>query len=107
MKKRLHQEWEREPTEAELAEHSGMAEKKVKEYLSLIPEICSLDSPAGEDEDGGNGHAGEDVLKIHGANSFSFAGYLLPEEKEGWERKAETFGPSAEPATAGGRFGGV
>ena len=52
LKKRLHQEWEREPTEAELAEHSGMAEKKVKEYLSLIPEICSLDSPAGEDEDG-------------------------------------------------------
>jgi len=52
LKKRLHQEWEREPTEAELAEHSGMAEKKVKEYLSLVPEICSLDSPAGEDEDG-------------------------------------------------------
>ena len=52
LKKRLHQEWEREPTEAELAKHSGMAEKKVKEYLSLIPEICSLDSPAGEDEDG-------------------------------------------------------
>ena len=47
----LHKELEREPTEAELAEKSGIPEKKVKEYLSLIPEICSLDAPAGEEED--------------------------------------------------------
>ena len=50
--KKLHLELEREPTEAELAERSGIPEKKVKEYLSLIPEICSLDAPAGEEEDG-------------------------------------------------------
>ena len=49
--KRLHLELEREPTEAELAERSGIPEKKVKEYLGLIPEICSLDAPAGEEED--------------------------------------------------------
>lgn len=50
-RKELHKELEREPTEAELAEKSGIPEKKVKEYLSLIPEICSLDAPAGEEED--------------------------------------------------------
>jgi RNA polymerase primary sigma factor len=26
--------------------------KKVKEYLALVPEVCSLDAPAGEEEDG-------------------------------------------------------
>ena len=51
VRKELHKELEREPTEAELAEKSGIPEKKVKEYLSLIPEICSLDAPAGEEED--------------------------------------------------------
>ena len=50
--KKLHMELQREPTEAELAERSGIPEKKVKEYLGLIPEICSLDAPAGEEEDG-------------------------------------------------------
>ena len=50
-RKELHKELEREPTEAELAEKSGIPEKKVREYLSLIPEICSLDAPAGEEED--------------------------------------------------------
>ena len=48
----LHQELEREPSEAEIAIHCGIPEKKVKEYLSLIPEVCSLDVPMGEDEDG-------------------------------------------------------
>ena len=52
LRKKLHQQWEREPTEEELAAHSGIPEKKVREYLSLIPEICSLDAPAGEDEEG-------------------------------------------------------
>ena len=50
--KELHQQLEREPSEAEIAEHCGIPEKKVKEYLSLNPEICSLDTPTGEDEDG-------------------------------------------------------
>ena len=52
IRKALHQELEREPTEGEMAERSGIPEKKVKEYLSLIPEIWSLDAPAGEEEDG-------------------------------------------------------
>ncbi len=49
--KALHQQLEREPTTAEISQHCGIPEKKVKEYLSLIPEICSLDAPAGEEED--------------------------------------------------------
>ena len=52
VRKALHQELEREPTDAEIAEKCDIPPKKVKEYLALIPEICSLDAPAGEDEDG-------------------------------------------------------
>ena len=52
IRKALHQELEREPTDAEIAEKCDISPKKVKEYLTLIPEICSLDAPAGEDEDG-------------------------------------------------------
>ena len=51
-KSALQQELEREPTVEELAGSSGFSEKKVQEYLSLIPEVCSLDATAGEDEDG-------------------------------------------------------
>ena len=50
--KALHQELEQPPTPAQIAEKCGMSEKKVVEYLGLIPEVCSLDAPAGEDEDG-------------------------------------------------------
>ena len=49
-RKTLHQQMEREPSPAEIAAASGIAEKKVNEYLRLIPEICSLDTPAGEEE---------------------------------------------------------
>ena len=52
VKSTLQQELEREPTVEELALHSGFSEKKVQEYLSLVPEVCSLDATAGEDEDG-------------------------------------------------------
>ncbi|MBR5023000.1 MAG: RNA polymerase sigma factor RpoD/SigA [Oscillospiraceae bacterium] len=48
----LQQDLEREPTAKELAESTGFSEKKVLEYLSLIPEVCSLDAAAGEDADG-------------------------------------------------------
>ena len=51
-RKQLHQQLMREPTEGEIAQDCGIPEKKVKEYLGLIPEICSLDTPTGEDEDG-------------------------------------------------------
>ena len=50
--RQLQQEMEREPDAEEIGERSGIPVKKVKEYLSLIPQICSLDAPAGEDEDG-------------------------------------------------------
>ena len=40
----------REPEPEEIAENSGISVKKVKEYLSLTPEICSLDAPVGEED---------------------------------------------------------
>jgi len=51
-RKALFQQMEREPSEAEIGEYCGIPAKKVNEYLGLIPEICSLDAPTGEDEDG-------------------------------------------------------
>ena len=48
--KTLLQQLEREPTTAEISDQCGIPEKKIKEYLSLIPEICSLDVPAGEED---------------------------------------------------------
>ena len=47
VKTTLQQDLEREPTVRELAESTGFSEKKVLEYLSLIPEVCSLDAAAG------------------------------------------------------------
>ena len=38
-----------EPTAAELAAHTQLPEEKVKEYLSLVPETCSLEAFLGED----------------------------------------------------------
>jgi len=52
VKTSLQQKLERQPTARELAENTGFSEKKVLEYLSLIPEVCSLDAAAGEDADG-------------------------------------------------------
>ncbi len=48
----LQQQLEREPELEEIAEKCGFLPKKVKEYLSLVPEVCSLDAPAGEAEEG-------------------------------------------------------
>ena len=39
------------PTNSQLAEHTGIPEKKVEEYLQLLPEVCSLDAPTGSQED--------------------------------------------------------
>ncbi len=47
----LFQETGEEPTEAEIAKRSGTSESKVKELLALMPEVCSLDLPAGEMEE--------------------------------------------------------
>ena len=52
---------EREPALEEIAQRSGISEKKVKEYLSLIPEVCSLDAPAGAEEEGSLGLLLEDL----------------------------------------------
>ena len=60
-KRTLQQELQREPDITEIAERSNFAEKKVKEYLSLVPEFCSLDTPTGEDEDGTLGLLLEDL----------------------------------------------
>ena len=57
----LQQELEREPALEEIAQRSGISEKKVKEYLSLIPEVCSLDAPIGAEEDGSLGLLLEDL----------------------------------------------
>ncbi len=59
--KELQQQLEREPELEEIARRSQISVKKVKEYLSLIPELCSLDAPTGEEEDGTLGLLIEDL----------------------------------------------
>lgn len=59
--KELQQQLEREPELEEIARRSQISVKKVKEYLSLIPELCSLDTPTGEEEDGNLGLLIEDL----------------------------------------------
>ena len=51
MKTTLQQKLEREPSPREIAEDTGFTEKKVQEYLSLVPDVCSLDVATGEDAD--------------------------------------------------------
>lgn len=51
VKTTLQQKLEREPSPREIAEDTGFTEKKVQEYLSLIPDVCSLDVATGEDAD--------------------------------------------------------
>jgi len=48
-RKELEQEFPA-PTLAQIAEKCGMTQEKVKKYLLLQPETCSLDAPAGEDD---------------------------------------------------------
>lgn len=47
----LQQSLGREPEWEEIAEACDIPEKKVREYLALLPEVCSLDAPAGDDEE--------------------------------------------------------
>ena len=49
--KELLQEQGREPSIAQIAQRTDIPETKVAELLRLRPEVCSLDVPAGEDED--------------------------------------------------------
>ena len=47
----LIQENSVEPTVEELAQHCGMEPDKVATLLELIPQVCSLDAPTGENEE--------------------------------------------------------
>ena len=47
----LRQELEYEPDSEQIALRAEMDKSKVEEYLALLPEVCSLDVPAGEGED--------------------------------------------------------
>jgi len=46
----LRQENGEEPTPEEIAHRTGIAPAKVQEILLLMPEVCSLDIPIGEDD---------------------------------------------------------
>ena len=48
----MSQESGAEPTIEELAQQSGETVEKVRQLLELLPDICSLDAPTGENEDG-------------------------------------------------------
>lgn len=48
----LQQENGQEPTQSEIASYTGIPEKKVEQLLSLIPDVCSLDVPAGNEDEG-------------------------------------------------------
>lgn len=57
----LQQELQRAPTVEELAAYCDISVKKVKEYLSLTPEVYSLDAPSGSEEDTAFGLLLEDL----------------------------------------------
>lgn len=50
-RRQLQQELEKEPELDAIAQRAGMSREKVAEYLELLPELCSLDAPAGDGED--------------------------------------------------------
>ena len=49
------------PSEEEIARKTGIPEEKVRELLDLIPEVCSLDVPAGDGENASLGSLIEDM----------------------------------------------
>ena len=57
----LRQETGEEPTSREIARKTGIPQAKVEELLQLTPEICSLDVPTGDGEDGTLGMLVEDI----------------------------------------------
>ena len=57
----LRQETGEEPTSREIARKTGIPEAKVEELLQLTPEICSLDVPTGDGEEGTLGMLVEDI----------------------------------------------
>lgn len=57
----LRQETGEEPASQAIAERTGIPQAKVEELLQLTPEVCSLDVPTGDGEDGTLGMLLEDV----------------------------------------------
>ncbi len=57
----LRQETGEEPTREQIAQKTGIPQAKVEELLQLTPEICSLDVPTGDGEDGTLGMLVEDI----------------------------------------------
>ena len=51
----LRQELGAEPTDELIGERCGLTAEKVRKLLDLTPETCSLDAPAGDDEEGSLG----------------------------------------------------
>ena len=60
----LIQELEQEPTHEQIARKCGMETEKVSKLLQMIPELCSLDTPAGEDEETTLGNLLEDLNSL-------------------------------------------
>ena len=50
IRRELAQNWGKEPTPEEIADHCGIPEAKVRQLLALSPKIYSLDAPVGEDD---------------------------------------------------------
>lgn len=61
-KNALTQETGQEPTAAQIARRCGLPEQRVKELMLLTPDVCSLDVPTGEGDDGVLGNLVEDSL---------------------------------------------
>lgn len=62
IKAALLQECGQEPNEEEIASKADVPIEKVKELLELVPQVCSLDAPAGEEEESSLQQLLEDVL---------------------------------------------
>ena len=61
-KNALIQETGQEPNAAQIAQRCGLPEQRVKELMLLTPDVCSLDVPTGEGDDGVLGNLVEDSL---------------------------------------------
>ena len=60
----LKQELGREPTDEEIALRCELPVAKVRSLTQLNPEVCSLDAPLGDDEDGSFGVLLEDIRAL-------------------------------------------
>ncbi len=61
VRNRLRQETGREPTAEEIGREVDLPGEKVEELIRLMPEVCSLDVPTGDDEKGTLGMILEDA----------------------------------------------